>query len=67
MKSDTEFVRESRSQAAAAHRVRLIPGGLEKWIGRVVKTGFEQRTGSHVNKEWMFVEVQAVRDGRLGG
>lgn len=61
------IIREMTAQAQAARDLRDAGGGLEKWIGRVVKIGFEQSTDPNINKEWMWVEVTAVRGGRLVG
>ncbi len=67
MNEKTEIIREMQAQAEAAHQLRSAAGGLEKWLGRVVKIGFEQRSDPHILKEWMWVEITGVRGGNLTG
>src|SRR5215475_10645248 len=56
-----EMVRRGRE----AKRIRRAPGGLEKWIGYVVKKGFP--TIGTYRAEHMFVLVERVEGGRLVG
>lgn len=61
------IIREMTAQAQAAQDLRDSAGGLEKWVSRIVKIGFEQFTDPSINEEWMWVEVKGVRGGKLVG
>lgn len=63
----TEAIRLIHHQAARAREVRQAAGGIEKWIGKVVKKGFPQFRDGPVDQEFMWLEVTGVRDGELVG
>jgi len=64
---DDELFALMRRQAQAAQTLREAPGGLEKWVGKVVKVGFEQHTDPLLHKVWMWVEITEVRGRNLVG
>lgn len=55
-----------REQALAADARKRSRAGLEKWIGQVVKVGFDT-DDEQVTMEWMWVRVEAVHNGKLIG
>ena len=63
---DQEFLETLRQQAEFAKRIRESPGGLQKWIGHVIKKGFASMVGN-ITSEFMFVRVKRIEKGQLVG
>jgi hypothetical protein len=55
-----------RRNTAAATALKKCGGGFDKWVGRLVKIGFDT-DDEQVTKEWMWVRVDSVQSGRLVG
>jgi hypothetical protein len=62
-----ELLTEMQASAGLAQRVKALPGGLEKWIGYVVKKRFEQIIDPRFKAECMWVHIEGHSNGRLLG
>ncbi|QJW93245.1 DUF2314 domain-containing protein [Frigoriglobus tundricola] len=53
-----------RQQTIDAEQIKAQQGGLEKWLGKSVKIGFDTHLGG---TEWMWLMVSAVKGRKLVG
>jgi hypothetical protein len=52
-------------EVAEAERVKTLPGGLEKWVGRDIKKSFPVEPGTQVGEEFMWCTVLGVAGDSL--